>query len=212
MKRVDSDDSATPMSDQLVDRVDDYRRMHPHLSDEEHYAMAWRDLSPKERAQIRAEESGEYQQRIAEEARLRQSAMRKAIDMSKIDTGRLALFALACAAEELRKSNPSLTREQAFARVYSDPGFSDIAKAERTASRARFAERAAAVQYGDSIEKIEAVAKRDNALGELQELAADLRKAQPHLSAEQAFAKVMRLNPALAARERAASREALYSA
>jgi hypothetical protein len=185
--------------------------MHPRLSDEEHYSMAWRDLSLAERAQVRAEESGEWQEQQAEEARLRASATRKAIDMSKIDTGRLALFALECAAEQLRKGNPSLTREQAFAKVYSDPSNVEITKAERSASRARFAERAA-VQHGDSMEKRVAVAKRDNALGELQELAADLRKAQPGLSEAQAFAKVYRAYPALAARERAAAREAIYAA
>jgi hypothetical protein len=170
MKRVDSDDSDTPMIDRLNALIDNHRRGYPHLSDEQHYAMAWNSLSLEDRNQIRAEESGEWQEQQAEEARLRASATRKAIDMSKIDTGRLALFALECAAEQLRKSNPSLSEAQAFAKVYSDPAYAEVAKAERIASRARFAERAAAAQYGDSIEKRVAVAKRDNALDELQEL------------------------------------------
>ena len=40
----------------------------------------------------------------------------------------------------------------------------------------------------------------------LHDSAAELRKAEPHLTAEQSFAKVYRLNPELARRERAAAR------
>ena len=70
MKR--DDPSATPMSDRLADRIDDYKRIYPHLADEDHYAMAWSGLSLSDRAKVRDEESGAYQERLAEEARLRE--------------------------------------------------------------------------------------------------------------------------------------------
>ena len=45
-------------------------------------------------------------------------------------------------AEALRKVNPSLTREQAFSRVYTDPLNAEIAQIERAANEARFVEQA----------------------------------------------------------------------
>ena len=60
--------------------------------------------------------------------------------MKNIDTGALAMIALEGAAEALRKSNPSLTREQAFSRVYQDPANRIAAMAERQAARQRFAD------------------------------------------------------------------------
>ena len=74
MKRDEG--SATPMSDRLADRIDDYKRIYPHLADEDHYSMAWRDLSLSDRAKVRDEEFGAYQERLAEEERYRKSSMR----------------------------------------------------------------------------------------------------------------------------------------
>ena len=138
MKRDEG--SATPMTDRLADRIDDYKRIYPHLADEDHYSMAWRDLSLSDRAKVRDEASGAYQERVAEEARYRARSMRNEdLSMKNIDTGALAMIALEGAAEALRKSNPSLTREQAFSRVYQDPANRIAAAAERQAARQRLA-------------------------------------------------------------------------
>ena len=64
------------MSDRLADRFDDYKRIYPHLADEDHFAMAWHDFSLSDRAKVRDEESGAYQERLAEEARYRESSIR----------------------------------------------------------------------------------------------------------------------------------------
>ena len=56
-----------------------------------------------------------------------------------VDLGKLAMLALEGAAEALRKSQPNLTREQAFAKVYCDPANRVAMKAEREASRRRIA-------------------------------------------------------------------------
>ena len=209
MKR--DDPSTTPMSDRLADRIDDYKRIYPHLADEDHYSMAWRDLSLSDRAKVRDEASGAYQERTAEEARYRESSMRaerrgegkqtmkheqvaillKAVrgvladdeltraeredvlretfddyahrtgrdglkdiasipaaldepDLTKADTRHaLAMAVLEGKAEALRKVNPSLTREQAFSRVYQDPANLEVVQIERAANEARFAEQAA---------------------------------------------------------------------
>ena len=178
MKR--DDPSATPMTDRLADRIDDYKRMYPHLADEDHYSMAWSGLSLSDRAQVRAEERGEFQRQEGEAERFRARSMRNEdLSMKNIDTGALAMIALECKAEALRKSNPSLTREQAFSRVYQDPANRIAAVAERQAARQRFAEQAASSYTGDNMQARLAVAKRDNALGALKAKAAELRKARP---------------------------------
>ena len=212
MKR--DDPSATPMSDRLADRIDDFKRIYPRLSDEDHYAMAWSGLSLSDRAKVRDEESGAHQERIAEEERSRARSMRNEdLSMKNIDTGALAMIALEGAAEALRKSNPSLTREQAFSRVYQDPANRIAAMAERQAARQRFAEHAASSYTGDNLEKRVLVTQRDAALDALKAKAAELRKANPELTELQAFAKVYGdpANRALAAAERSASWAALYA-
>ena len=104
-------------------------------------------------------------------------------------------------AEALRKVNPSLTREQAFARAYTDRANAEIAKIERAASQRAIRGTGGLLihrrQHGEAL----AVAKRDNALDALKVKAAELRKAEPELSESQAFAKVYEdpANRALAA-------------
>ena len=135
-------------------------------------------------------------------------------DLTKADTRHaLAMAVLEGNAEVLRKASPSLTREQAFSRVYTDPSNAEIAQIERAASAARFAEQAAFSCTGESMEKRVLVAKRDNALDALKAKAAELRKAKPELTELQAFAKVYEdpANRALAAAERRSAREALYA-
>jgi hypothetical protein len=45
----------------------------------------------------------------------------KQMNQSNLDVGALAMFGLECAANNLRKANPALTQEQAFAKAYQDP-------------------------------------------------------------------------------------------
>ena len=256
-----------------------FLRGHPNLDPEQCFALAWNGLSLSDQAQIHSEETGEYQERLAEEARYRELSMRaerrgegtrtmkheqvaillsavrgvladdeltkaeredvlretfddyagrtgrdglKDIasipaaldepDLTKADTRHaLAMAVLEGKAEALRKVNPSLTREQAFARIYSDTSNAEIAQVERAASRARFAEQAASSYTGESMQKRLLVAKRDAAYAALQVKGEELRRADPLLTREGAIAKAMKLYPALAATERAASWAALYA-
>ena len=124
----------------------------------------------------------------------------------------LALTVLAGKAAALRKVMPDLTEAQAFARVYSAPENAELAQIERSASRARFAEQAGAQlrESGDMRKRL-LIATRDGAIDELWKRADELRRVDPGMSRDQAFAKVYRANPALAARERRAARDALYA-
>ena len=201
-----------PMHEKLRALYDNALRAYPGLEADEAFAMAWRDLSLSDRAQIRDEESGEWQRQQAEAARLRELSVRaagrekenttmkhepvrlllKALhgvyadealtprergevvadvlddyadqtggrdglkdiasipatldepDLTKADTRHaLAMTILEGKAEALRKVNPSLTREQAFSRVYQDPANLEVVQIERAANEARFAEQAA---------------------------------------------------------------------
>src|SRR5579863_92575 len=185
------------------------------------------------------------------------------MDYANIDRADLALLALEGAGEAIRKREPELTKEQAFAKACAQNP--EIFKIERQASRARisgvnvartepviedsdegraltalyaeFARRfpylsaaelqstidnsaemrahraqfrasiAAARRAGSTLPPgAAAVAKRNNAMDELNVAADELRKRDPNLSREQAFAKAYKFNPDLAARERAAAR------
>jgi len=205
-----------PAHDKLRARYDNALRGRPDLSPDECFAIAWRDLSLSDRNAIRAEESGEFQEQQAEEARRRRSAMRAGgrkqeskMNLQNVNKGALAMLAFEGAAEALRKREPSLTREQAFARVYTDPANAKYAAIERTAAHEHMAGIGHASEDREAL-KAETIVKRDHALEELRRLAVEIRKAQPHLSESQAFAKAYRANPSLAARERQASRELLY--
>ena len=86
-------------------------------------------------------------------------------------------------AEALRKVNPSLTREQAFAGSTQIRANAEIAQIERAANEARFAEQAAFSYRADNMEADLALAKRDNAhRGALEGKAAELRKPHPGLT------------------------------
>ena len=270
-----------PMHEKLRAAYDSFLRGHPNLDPEQCFGLAWNGLSLSDQDQLRSEESGEYQERLAEEARYRESSMRaerrgegkqtmkheqvgillKALhgvyadeDLTKSERGEviaevlgdyrarcgrdglkdiavvpiarppaavlkagdcqeLALAILQGKAAALRKAQPNLSESQAFSRVYTDPSNAEIAKIERSAASARFAEQAASSYTGDNMQADLAVAKRDNALDALKVKAAELRKANPSLSESQAFAKVYQdpANAKLAAAERSASRAALYA-
>jgi hypothetical protein len=81
---------------------------------------------------------------------------------------------------------------------------------EMKAHRAALRQREAAARRDGSTWLSASVAKRDEAMSELHAKASDLRKAQPSLTQEGAFAKVYRLYPELARAEREASRAALF--
>jgi hypothetical protein len=81
---------------------------------------------------------------------------------------------------------------------------------EMVAHRAALRQREAAARRDGWTWLSAAVTKRDDAMNELRGKADELRKADPRLSPEAAFAKAFRAYPELAAKERAASRAALY--
>src|SRR5689334_2330399 len=165
--------SSAPMTDELNARVDNYRRGFPQLSAEEHYAAAWRSLSLSERNRVREEESGEFQEMQAEAARLRASAT-KGMDMTNIDTGALAMVALEGAATALRKANPKLSRQQAFARVYTDPKYAVLAKAEREESLGRIA--------GIPVARTAARVLNSLSDDEIERLAAEIKAENPYVT------------------------------
>ena len=271
-----------PMHEKLRAAYDSFLRGYPNLDPEQCFGLAWNGLSLSDQAQLRSEESGEWQRQEEEAARYRESSVRaagrekenttmkhepvrlllKALhgvyadealtprergevvadvlddyadrtggrdglkdiasipatlhepDLTKADTRHaLAMTILEGKAEALRKVNPSLTREQAFARAYTDRANAEIAKIERAANEARFAEQAASSYTAHTMEQRILVTQRDNALDALKIKAAELRKSNPSLSELQAFAKVYGdpANRALAAAERSASRSALYA-
>ena len=65
-----------PMHEKLRAAYDSFLRGHPDLDPEQCFALAWNGLSLSDQAQLRSEETGEYQERLAEEARYRESSLR----------------------------------------------------------------------------------------------------------------------------------------
>ena len=65
-----------PMHEKLRAAYNSFLRGHPNLDPEQCFALAWNGLSLSDQDQLRSEETGEYQERLAEEARLRESSMR----------------------------------------------------------------------------------------------------------------------------------------
>ena len=264
------------MHEKLRALYDNALRAYPGLEADACFALAWGSLSLSDRAQVRDEESGEWQRQQEEAARLRESSMRAAgrgerankmndervgiflkavrgvledpeitkaeredvladvfddyaartgrdgladisslptpasepIVMNALTRQELALELLKAKAAELRKVKPELSESQAFAKAYEANG--ELAQIERVASRAIFEEQATA-QHGGGLEKNLALAKRDAAYAALQMKGEELRRADPLLTREGAIAKAMKLYPDLAARERQASRAALYA-
>jgi hypothetical protein len=105
---------------------------------------------------------------------------------------------------EERKRNPYLSISDVLAAIEN----SSASRAHRTALREQVAD---ARRRGASNPTEDPVAKRDDALAEIDEAAEALRDLDPSLSKAQAFARAYKLNPALAKAERAAAREAIYS-
>ena len=115
-------------------------------------AFADEELTPRERGEVVADVLDDYADRTGGRDGLKDIASIPAAieepDLIKADTRHaLAMAVLEGKAVALRKVNPSLSREQAFSRVYSNPTNAEITQIERAASHARFAEQAA--QHGE---------------------------------------------------------------
>jgi hypothetical protein len=131
------------------------------------------------------------------------------MEVSNIDTQQLAHEACLLKAAELRKSNPKLTPEQAYARVYESN--IEIRKGDRYGAVLNFQ------KFSPSVARTTPITEFGNSnstgLAALEKLAAELRERNPFLTVEQAFAKVYAdpANRELASAERAAAYERMYS-
>jgi hypothetical protein len=186
-----------PVHDKLRANYDNQLRSFPNLSPERAFGNAFRSLSFKERDELRAEESGEAQARAAEDAaRLR--AVLQGVDVGKVDIGALVDIVLHGTTEELRKADPTLTRERAYVAARAAKPW--LLKIQHDARR-----RQLAASTGDEV-RTAALTKRDAAFGALQAHAEELRKSNPELTIEMARVEARRIDPALARVERDASR------
>jgi hypothetical protein len=128
-------------------------------------------------------------------------------EISKAEHGANIMGLIQHKAEELRKREPGLTREQAFSRIYCGLENRSLRAAERWAHGFH--------EYADPFENEHApavtgdpIAKQANALNALNKLASDYRRANPSLSPEQCFARIYSdpSNRELALAERRSSR------
>jgi hypothetical protein len=93
---------------------------------------------------------------------------------------------IALKAEALRKRDPSLTPEQAFAKIYTAPENLHLRLAERSKNGfIRYTDDPAAPAAME-----DPIAKQADALDELDKRAEEYRSANPSLSPEQCFAKI----------------------
>jgi hypothetical protein len=107
--------------------------------------------------------------------------------------GKLAELTIDALAHNLRKREPHLSKEQAFSKIYSDPQYAHLAKAERCASRM-----AAGIEPQRSAPEISEAGQIDFTKGEreqwafneLQRQAMELNKSHPELTHEQCFSRV----------------------
>lgn len=189
----------------------DTKRGNPLLTPEAAYSVAWNALSPEQKAAVRREEAAaaaakeladrQYAASVADKSDFRKETImsqdivgtlvRKIIHggdtgISEADLTKIGFEH----AQKFRRDNE--TREQAFARYYMDDA--DFRKAIAIAN-------GRPVDHGNYQHTIEKADVAD-ALGELNKLAADLRKRKPELSTAQAFAKVYEMHPELAHAER----------
>lgn len=122
------------------------------------------------------------------------------MDLQNVDLQALAHEICLLKAAELRKKDPKLTIEQAYAKVYCEE--IDIRKADRAGATVNFnklyapvARTEPAVAYGNV---------NDTGLAELEKLAAEQRRRAPWMTVEQAFAAAYTdpQNAEIATRER----------
>lgn len=167
------------------------------------------ELTKADRAEILRDVFDDYAARTGRDGLADIRATRTSPEVTKaVDVAALAMAALQGAGAAIRKAHPELSEQQAFARACER--HPDVLNIERHASLMKLAKGSSAQDVRSP--QVEAlVEKRDDALLEMRKRAADLRKIRPELSEQQAFAKVYSAYPALAARERQASRELLFA-
>jgi hypothetical protein len=172
------------------------------------------ELSSDEREEFLRETFAQYREftgrdGLADIAATRGETEDEEPEMGKVDIGALALLGLEGAATALRKSAPSLTREQAFSRACDE--HPEILKIEREASRVELARRVAGVGLTQtSPEILQALSD-----SEIRALVAREKRRFPFLDAKQLLEVVenseeMRAHraafrPALSAGNRASS-------
>jgi hypothetical protein len=168
-----------PIRERLRRLYEDQRRSFPNLGDANALASAWRLLNRADRNALLAEEDdGED----------------PTFDHEIVDVEKLADFALECRAVAIGKIQPGLTREQAMAAAVDEkPELFQIA---RDAKRAKLAD-------GNTEPDNAVIAARHFALQAIHKHAEAIRAAEPRLSIQAARIEARRLNPELAARERA---------
>ena len=110
------------------------------------------------------------------------------IGISKAEAGANIMGLIEHKATELREREPSLTKEQAFAKIYTAPENRSLRAAERWAHG--FHEYAPVENEHAPAVTGDPIAKQSAALDALSKLASDRRRANPGLSPEQAFAKI----------------------
>ena len=120
-----------------------------------------------------------------------------AMDLSNVDLQALAHETCLLKAAQLRKADPKLTIEQAYAKIYCEE--IEIRKGDRYGAIQKFNKAVARteplVEYGNS---------NDTGLAELEKLAAEQRRRAPWMTVEQAFAAAYTdpQNAEIATRER----------
>jgi hypothetical protein len=115
--------------------------------------------------------------------------------MTNIDIGKATLEVFNILAAQLRRRDPSLTKEQAFTKVYSDPANAELRRIERNAN--------SFVRYPSADTHTESSVT--SAYDQLRKLSEEVRRDHPGLSPQQAFAKAYQENRELAQREREAA-------
>jgi hypothetical protein len=130
------------------------------------------------------------------------------MEANEVDLQGLTHEACLLKAAELRKSEPKLTPEQAYAKVYESN--IEIRRAHQAGRDRNFAKLYAPVARTEPAIGF----GTEDALEKLKELAADLRRRVPYLSVEQAFARVFSdpSNRELATAERAQAYERMFGA
>jgi hypothetical protein len=125
------------------------------------------------------------------------------LDYSKIDLGALADVVLEGATTALLKAEPALSREQAFAKVYSDPKYRLAAEAEREASAKR-------LLAGVPVARLEPVILNDLSDSEIEAIIEEIRAAHPFLDNAAMYRAVA--NSVEVRREQAAYRSTVSAA
>jgi hypothetical protein len=120
--------------------------------------------------------------------------IRRAHEMTKRMTapvGDGAYDQIVALGDELRKADPKLTKEQAFAKVYTDPRHATLVALEKSESRARSTK--AWPQVADHYREqagIEALRDPKPAIAALRAMINEIRRETPYLSVEDAWARL----------------------